>query len=132
MMLIWGNRSWVLNRNRAGGEPRSFAGHFKKALRKEHRCEVEIRSPVGSETLVAAKRLLRGFQMAGFTGRVLEVVATPCEGILVESDLELSGAALSIQSAFKMVGLEAEVLVQASSRPNLVILHLGRKAGLAT
>jgi hypothetical protein len=107
-------------------ETRVLADQLKGAKHKEERCAIEIRAPVGSEAHDSAKRLLKSLAIAGFKAELIDVVSTPHSGILIESATGCARTALSVQTAFKVAGMEAHLLIQNGSRPNTVIIHLGQ------
>src|SRR5947199_9765547 len=102
-------------------ESRALASKFKEALKTAHHCSFEIRSPMGN---AIGRRLQKALDVAGVKAELIEVVATPNAGILIETCQDCAGIGLSIQTAFKTVGLEAHLLVQNTGQPDFVIIHL--------
>ena len=102
-------------------ESRALASKFKEAVKGSTRCHFEIRSPIGN---TVGRRLHKSFDVAGVKAKLIEVVATPNAGILIETSQDCAAVGLSIQTAFKTFGIEAHLLVQNTSDPHLVILHL--------
>src|SRR5205085_9155212 len=113
-----GKRGW--NRMKAL-ESRALASKFKEALKDTRRCSFEIRSAVGNAT---GQRLHHALTLAGVKAHLIEAVAPPSSGILIETSQECAGVGLSIQTAFKTVGLDAHLLVQVTRDPNTVVIHL--------
>jgi hypothetical protein len=109
-------------------ESQVLATHLKGAVTKKERCAIEIRAAIGSESHAAAQRLLQALLVAGFKAELIDVVATPHTGILVEASNKCAKTALSIQTAFGIVGIEAHLLIQSTPKDNTVIVHLGQEA----
>jgi len=105
----------------------AIAAELKDALHSRRRCEIEIRAPLGAESRKTAERLLKGFSLSGFEGKIIDVVASPSSGILVECSHDTSQIALSIQTAFTTAGLHAELLIHDRGRAKTIILHLGEE-----
>jgi hypothetical protein len=102
-------------------ESRALASKFKEAVKHAGRCSFEIRSPIGN---AIGQRLQKALEIAGVKTELIEVVATPNAGILIETSQECGGLGLSIQTAFKAIGMEAHLLIQNTGQTNLVIIHL--------
>jgi hypothetical protein len=102
-------------------ESRALASKFKEALQSAHHCTFEIRAPIGN---VIGRRLQKALEVAGVKVELIEVVATPNAGILIETCQDCARIGLSLQTAFKTVGLEAHLLVQNVGQPDFVIIHL--------
>jgi hypothetical protein len=102
-------------------EARTLATKFKELSKGTGHCAIEIRSPIGN---AAGERLQQTFNVAGIKSTLLNVVATPNTGILIETSQECAALGLSIQTAFKAVDMEAHLLVQNTQRPEVVVIHL--------
>ena len=102
-------------------ETRTLATQVKEALKGSTQCTIEIHSPMANP---AGKRLHKSLSVAGVNANLIEVVATPNTGILIETCPDCAGVGLAIQSAFKVAGLEAHLLVQTTRHPNTVAIHL--------
>jgi hypothetical protein len=100
---------------------------LKQTVRKEDRCVFEIRAPLGTEAHQTAQRLMRALEVAGLKGELVPVVGSPNSGILIEASQECARIALSIQTAFGGIGMEAHLLIQNTRRPDMVVIHLGQK-----
>jgi hypothetical protein len=102
-------------------ESRELATKFKQAMKVAGNCAIEIRTPIGNP---AGQRLHKSLTLAGVKTELIDVVATPNSGILIEACQDCAQLGLSIQSAFTGVGVEAHLLVQNTTRENIVIIHL--------
>lgn len=102
-------------------ESRELATKFKQAMKAARNCAIEIRTPIGNPT---GHRLHKSLTLAGVKTALVDVVATPHSGILIEACQDCAELGLSIQSAFTGVGVEAHLLVQNNTRENMVIIHL--------
>jgi hypothetical protein len=107
-------------------ESQTLATKFKEAMRGAGVCQVEIRAPKSN---AAGQRLHRTLVLAGIEAELVDVAASPQSGILIEASQECAKVALSIQTAFSVVGLEAHLLVQNTRRPDLVVIHLNSESG---
>ena len=102
-------------------ESGTLANKFKEALKTGKNCAIEIRAPLGNP---AGRRLHKALALAGVTTSMVDVVATPHTGILIETNQQCAKTGLSVQSAFSAVGMDAHLLVQNTHRENSVIIHL--------
>ena len=85
-------------------ESRAVATQVKQALKGGKNCTIEIHSPMGNP---AGKRLAKSLAVSGVKADLVEVVASPNTGILIETVPECAGVGLAIQSAFKVAAVEA-------------------------
>jgi len=106
-------------------ESGSLANKFKEALKTGKNCVIEIRAPIGN---AAGERLHKALTLAGVKTLLVDVVATPYSGILIETNQHCAKTGLSLQTAFSAAGMDAHLLVQSSHRENSVIIHLNSKA----
>jgi hypothetical protein len=104
----------------------TLATKFKEAFQGADTCVVEIRTPAKN---AAGQRLHKTLALAGIDAQLIDVAASPQSGILIEASQQCAKVALSIQTAFGMVGLEAHLLVQNVRRPELVVIHLNSEPG---
>jgi hypothetical protein len=102
-------------------ETKTLAIQVKEALKGAQKCAIEIHSPLNNP---AGKRLHKILSVAGVKANLVEVVATPNTGILIETCPDCAGVGLAIQSAFRVAALEAHLLVQNTRIPNMVVIHL--------
>ena len=102
-------------------ETRTLAFKFKEAVKHSKRCSFEIRTAIGN---AAGQRLHKALTVAGVQAKLIQVVAAPSAGILIETSQDCGGVGVSIQSAFKAVGLDAHLLVQNTRDADLVVIHL--------
>ena len=103
-------------------ESRTLATQVKEAVKGSANCVIEIHSPIGNPS---GQRLLKSLSISGVKASLIEIVATPNTGILIETSQACAGVGLAVQSAFRVATLEAHLLVQNTRRPNTVIIHLG-------
>jgi hypothetical protein len=106
-------------------EAQTLATKFKEALNAGETCVIEIRTPAKN---AAGQRLLKTLALAGIDVQLVDVAASPQSGILIEASQQCAKVALSIQTAFSMVGLEAHLLIQNVRRPDLVVIHLNSES----
>ena len=106
-------------------ETRALASKFKEALHGIGECTVEIRAPRSN---TAASRLQKTLSIAGIEAQLIDVPATPHTGLLIETSQQCARIALSMQTAFRAVRIEAHLLIQDTTRPDLVIIHLNSEA----
>jgi hypothetical protein len=106
-------------------ESGTLADKFKQALKAGKNCAIEIRTPLGNP---AGQRLHKALKLARVETSLVDVVATPHAGILIETNQQCAKTGLSIQSAFSAVGMDAHLLVQNTYRENIVIIHLNSDA----
>ena len=102
-------------------ESGTLANKFKEALKAGKNCIIEIRTPLGN---AAGQRLHKALSLAGVKTSVVDVVATPHSGILIETNQQCAKTGLSIQTAFSSVGMDAHLLIQNTPRADIVIIHL--------
>ena|ERR1041385_4373185 len=105
-------------------ENRALTTKLKEALKESKGCIVEIRTPIGN---AAGQRLQRTLTIAGVKATVVDVVATPNAGVLIETSQQCAKIGLAIQTAFSGVGVEAHLLVQNTRHPEVVVIHLSSK-----
>ena len=73
-------------------ESRVLTTHLKEALRHERGCAIEIRAPFGSDSHTTAQRLLKSLIVAGVKAELVDVVAAPQVGILIEASQQCARA----------------------------------------
>lgn len=107
----------------------SLASHVKQALKGSEKCTIEIHSPMGNP---AGERLKKTLSAAGVKTKLIEIVANPNTGILIECSQECSKLALAVQTAFGIIGMEAHLLVQNTREPNMIVIHLNGEGDFNT
>ena len=110
-------------------ESRTLATKFQEALKASDECIIEIRAPIGNS---AGQRLHKTLTLAGIQAALVDVIASPHSGILIETNQRCAKTALSVQSAFHAVGVEAHLLVQNTPREDLIVIHLNESADPTT
>lgn len=103
------------------GAENTLATQVKEAIKGARQCAIEVYCPMGNP---AGKRLMKALSFAGVKAHLIEVVATPNTGVLIETSQDCAGVGLAIQSAFRVAALDAHLLVQNTRAPNVVVIHL--------
>lgn len=110
-------------------DTRTQNARFKELLKPTSGCRIEIRCPRGNSS---GRRLQKSLSLAGAKTDLIEAfVAPPSAGILIEASPDCAQVALSIQTAFKAIDMEAHLLIQSTPEADVVIIHLNSEEKMA-